>query len=246
MEKLFFFIALLLLFSNELIGQVSINTDGSQPDPSAMLEVKSDTKGFLPPRVALTTIISAVPLSAPATGLLVYNTATAGTTPNNVVPGNYYWNGSRWVPVSPPQGVNAGDMLYWNGTQWVGIPAGSNGKVLNVSGGIPAWGGAQLPVISTTDVTDITQTTATGGGIVTSDGGLPVTASGICWSTTANPTIAGNHTSEGIGSGSFISYFTGLTSNTLYNARAYATNTLGTSYGNQVTFTSSSFTIGQS
>ena len=100
MKKISFFFAFFLLFGSALFAQVAVNTDGSTYDVSAMLDVKSTTKGFLPPRVALTAVNVAAPVTTPATGLLVYNTATAGTSPNNVVPGNYYWNGTRWVAVS--------------------------------------------------------------------------------------------------------------------------------------------------
>ena len=100
-------------------AQVSINNDGSQPDSSAMLDVKSGNKGFLPPRIALSAIYSAVPVTSPAIGLLVYNTANAGTSPNNVVPGYYYWNGARWFLLSIPQGTEIGQMLYWNGSSWI-------------------------------------------------------------------------------------------------------------------------------
>jgi hypothetical protein len=63
------------------------------------LEVASSNQGFLPPRIALTATNAASPVTSPATGLLVYNTATAGTAPNNVAPGYYYWNGSAWVAI---------------------------------------------------------------------------------------------------------------------------------------------------
>ena len=94
-----------------------------------------------------------------------------------------------------------------------------------------------LPDVSTTDVTAITQTTASGGGNVTSDGGATVTEYGVCWSTAINPTIAGSHTSDGSGTGGFVSNLTGLAENTLYYLRAFATNSVGTAYGNQVSFT---------
>ena len=123
-----------------LYAQLGINADNSQPDASAMLDVKSTSKGFLPPRVALISINSALPVTAPAAGLLVYNTTAAGTAPYNVSPGYYCWNGSGWTPVAPPRGTNAGDMLYWNGTQWVGIPVGTNGQVLTLTNGVPVWG----------------------------------------------------------------------------------------------------------
>ena len=76
-------------------AQTGIGTN--TPDASAKLDVFATNKGFLPPRVALTATNSASPTTSPAAGLLVYNTATAGTAPNNVVPGYYYWNGTTWV-----------------------------------------------------------------------------------------------------------------------------------------------------
>jgi hypothetical protein len=226
-------------------SQVAINTDNSLADPSAGLDVKFSNKGFLPPRIALTAINSAVPLTAPAIGLLIYNTAIAGTPPNNVTTGYYCWNGTKWIPVLSPQGTNIGDMQYWNGTQWTSIPAGSNGQVLTLDDGIPTWGGIQLSIINTTVVTNITSNTAIGGGTITSDGGGPVTARGVCWNTVPNPTTADSKTTDGTGTGSYISNLTGLTDNILYYVRAYATNSVGTSYGNQVSFTTS-FVIGQS
>jgi len=93
------------------------------------------------------------------------------------------------------------------------------------------------PIVITASVTDIAQTTATSGGTITSDGGAPVTARGVCWSISSNPTIADSYTNDGTGTGTFTSYLTGLTPNTLYYVRAYATNSIGTSYGNEVTFT---------
>lgn len=96
---------------------------------------------------------------------------------------------------------------------------------------------ATPPVVTTANVTGITQTNAVSGGNVTSDGGAAVTARGICWSTSANPTITSSKTTDGTGTGSFTSTFTGLTAGTTYYVRAYATNSAGTGYGNQLTFT---------
>ena len=95
----------------------------------------------------------------------------------------------------------------------------------------------ELPTVTTTNVSNITQTTATSGGNVTSDGGANVTARGVCWSTSQNPTISNSHTTDGSGTGSFTSNITGLTANTTYYVRAYATNEKGTSYGEQKSFT---------
>ncbi len=85
---------LILLNINSAFSQVGIGT--STPSNSAKLEVSATDKGFLPPRIALTSTASASPISSPATGLLIYNTATAGSAPNNVIPGYYYWDGSSW------------------------------------------------------------------------------------------------------------------------------------------------------
>jgi hypothetical protein len=145
MKSTFLFIAFLFLYSGTLFAQVSINSTGSQPDPSAGLDVSFTDKGFLPPRVSLTATNSASPVTAPAAGLLIYNTAVAGASPNNVTPGYYYWDGAKWTPVSSPQGTNPGDMQYWNGSQWVIVPAGSTGEVLIFSNGIPTWGGQGVP-----------------------------------------------------------------------------------------------------
>ena len=92
------------------------------------------------------------------------------------------------------------------------------------------------PAVSTSPVTIITQSSATGGGIVTSEGTAMVTARGVCWSTTSNPTTANSHTSDGSGAGTFTSNLTGLAAGTLYHIRAYASNSIGTAYGDDVTF----------
>ena len=102
-----------------------------------------------------------------------------------------------------------------------------------------------LPSLSTTAVSNTTQTTATSGGNVTSAGGGTVTARGACWSTSPNPTIADSHTIDGNGTGTFVSNLTSLLANTPYYVRAYATNSAGTAYGNQEYFTTLSFIIGQ-
>jgi uncharacterized protein (TIGR02145 family) len=98
-------------------------------------------------------------------------------------------------------------------------------------------GSVTLPILTTSDVTNINSTTASCGGDITSDGGGTITARGVCWNTSGNPTIADNKTSDGTGSGSFSSNLTGLIPATPYFARAYATNSAGTGYGNASTFT---------
>jgi hypothetical protein len=103
--------------------------------------------------------------------------------------------------------------------------------------------------VTTTDVTNITPSSATSGGNVTDDGGFAVTSKGVCWDTSPFPILANqNYTQDGSGIGSFISNLTNLTSNTIYYVRAYAVNQNGTTYGNQVAFSNSTlpFFIGKS
>ena len=96
---------------------------------------------------------------------------------------------------------------------------------------------ALAPVLTTTDITAITSTTATSGGNISTDGGSSVTARGVCWATTQNPTTASSKTTDGTGSGTFTSSITGLLPGTTYYLKAYATNSIGTTYGNQLTLT---------
>jgi hypothetical protein len=99
---------------------------------------------------------------------------------------------------------------------------------------------ANAPSLTTSAVTSVTSTTATTGGDITDEGTSAVTARGVCWGTTENPTIEGSKTSDGSGTGAFTSTITGLTPGTLYHVRAYATNDDGTNYGADVQFSTSS------
>jgi hypothetical protein len=91
----------LLLVTFGLFAQTGIGT--TTPNASAKLDVTATDRGFLPPRVALTASNVFSPItgtSSAAAGLLIYNTATAGTVPNNVIPGYYFWNGTAWIQIS--------------------------------------------------------------------------------------------------------------------------------------------------
>ena len=94
-----------------------------------------------------------------------------------------------------------------------------------------------LPVVTTSGITEISATSAKGGGDVTDQGASTVTERGICWGTSHNPTTAGIHASNGTGAGSYTVSMTNLTPNATYYVRAYATNSQGTSYGSEVSFT---------
>ena len=94
-----------------------------------------------------------------------------------------------------------------------------------------------LATVTTDTISGITQTSAICGSNIMNEGGLAITERGVCWSTSPNPTIINNITTDGSGSGNFTSNLTGLTVGTTYYVRAYATNAAGTSYGNEITFT---------
>ena len=151
-----------------------------------------------------------------------------------------------------PNGTTAGEMMYWNGTAWVSVAPttslpGNQSKTLRFCNGMPTWEDcpAVLPTVTgTTATSNISYTTASSGGSISTDGGAAVTARGVCWSTSSNPTIAlSTKTIDGSGIGSFTSSITGLLAATTYYARAYATNSVGTAYGNQVVFTTTAFTL---
>jgi len=99
------------------------------------------------------------------------------------------------------------------------------------------------PTLSTSSVTLVYGKSTTSGGNVTSDGGAAVASRGLCWSTTQNPTIANSVISSGTGIGSFSLIMSGLNYSTIYYVRAFATNSVGTAYGNQVSFTTTAGTV---
>jgi hypothetical protein len=160
-----FLFLILCIFSNSSFAQVGIGT--STPSASAKLEIAATDKGFLPPRIALTSTSSSSPISGtPDAGLLIYNTATA----NDVTPGYYYWSGSDWKKISitsdlgNPVPVSKGGtglttltsnaVLLGNGTgNLQGIAPGTSGNVLTSNG--TTWA-STAPTAPSTFSTDIT------------------------------------------------------------------------------------------
>ena len=125
-------------------------------------------------------------------------------------------------------GAGTGEPQFYNGAAWVNMIGGT--------------GLTQPPTVGSTAVaSNIRGTSATSGGDITNDLGNTISARGICWSTSPNPTTADPSTTESGTTGSFTSDITGLTLGTLYYVRAYATNAVGTSYGTQVSFTTAAF-----
>ena len=165
------------------------------------------------------------------------NTSVRGicwsTSSNPTIADNHSVDGSGTGPfVSNITGLAENTSYYVRAyaTNSVGTSYGDQATFVTLANG-------SLPVISTNSITNITSATATSGGNVSSNGGATVTARGVCWSTSSDPTISNNHTNDGTGLGPFTSNITGLMENTTYYLKAYATNSVGTSYGNQITFT---------
>jgi uncharacterized protein (TIGR02145 family) len=136
--------------------------------------------------------------------------------------------------VSNLSGLSAGTTYYVRAyaTNAEGTAYG-NQVVFNTDGG-------DLPTLTTNSASSITAESALSGGVILTDGGLPITQRGICWSTSANPTIiSGSVLNFGGGTGNFSGTMSGLQANTIYFVRAFATNAAGTGYGNSVSFTTS-------
>ncbi len=99
-----------------------------------------------------------------------------------------------------------------------------------------------VPELTTAAISEIGLTSAVSGGTIVTDGGAEITEKGVCWGTAASPTIEGSRTSNGTGTANFVSNMAGLSEGTTYYVRAYATNEVGTAYGNELTFTTSEVT----
>jgi len=169
---------------------------------------------------------------------VVYQTAD---TVNNYLPRNTT-NTVQTVTAQPNLVVEADQTFYLRVYPWVDQNASiATGKYLTIqnvliSGQTEGGADFELPSIATQPVSYISTTFAASGGTIPSDGGAPVTARGVCWSTTTAPTTVDAKTSDGAGSGSFVSQVTGLTAGVTYYLRAYATNDAGTAYGEEFSF----------
>jgi uncharacterized protein YegP (UPF0339 family) len=115
------------------------------------------------------------------------------------------------------------------------IKAG-NSKWINFYSPDSTFTSGHIPTLTTASISGITTTTAVSGGNIAGDGCTAITLSGVCWSKTANPTTSDSKTSDGVGSGQYVSNIIGLSAGTTYHIRAYATNSAGTAYGDDVSF----------
>ena len=212
-------------------------------------------KNFITVEMTKPTVITSDPFN------ITKNSASCGGTVTNVGNGTVTARGVCWNLTGIPTLTNCIDKTF-NGSgigefssQITGLTPGTTYYVAayatNEKG--TSYGdikqfitvNIEKPTVITSNVTNITLISATCGGNVTSDGNETVTERGICWDISSNPTVAGSHTIDGSGTGVFLSYLTNLNPNKEYYIRAYATNIVGTSYGNEISFTTLNFTIGQ-
>lgn len=220
--------------NGSLLVDITAPTTLQSAAPSAVMEIKSGSKGILIPRMLAASRTS---IQNPAEGLMVYQTDESI--------GFWYFSQSEWKYLNQESGVSNGDMQYWNGQKWVVVPAGQDGENLVFCDGKPSWGGC-VATLTTNAVSDITDSSALFGGSVIKSGGNAVTERGLVWGTTSNPTIdLTTKKSFGSGNGSFNGNISGLSASTTYFVRAYATNAKGTSYGEEVSFKTSDLKKGQ-
>ena len=147
----------------------------------------------------------------------------------------------QYVGTSLNAVVNTGESIYVRVYPWVdNDPTVRTGKYLAIQNvlisGTATGVTADPPTVTTNGITNISTTFATSGGNIPSDGGSVVTARGVVWGMSSSPTINDNKTTDGTGSGAFVSQVTGLIPGTTYYLRAYATNDAGTSYGEEFSF----------
>jgi hypothetical protein len=243
LKNLFAAVLLFMLFFSSAFAQsagVSINETGTAPDASAILDISSQDRGVLFPRM---TESERLAMPNVTQGLVVYQT--------DAVQGFWVYNGSQWAQF-PTVGQQAGDIQYWDGTQWLMVPPGSTGQVLMLSDtGLPVWAGLEpvvpgygvLASVVTDSVYSIYASGAQVDARVLASGGTQVTDYGVCYSTSPAPTINDQFTWEGTtgqGNTAFSSALTGLAGSTTYYVRAYAINAAGVSYGTELTFTTAS------
>ena len=178
------------------------------------------------------------------------STQSSGDSSTKVATTAFVTNAVAMVGGLQP-GTATGQMNYWDGTAWVVVAPGTSlpgnqAQTFVFCNGVPTWGTcpAVVPTLSsTTSISSITGTAASSGGVISDDGGASVTARGVIWGTSEGPTISDSKTSDGTGAGTFISILKSLIPGTTYYVRAYATNSVGTTYGAEVSFTTTATAI---
>ena len=226
----------ILLFCLSFLGYISlinaqsvtINMGSTPAHPTAILEIFSENKGILIPRM---TAVQRQAIVSPAIGLVVFQ--LDGTK------GLWYFDGLKWRTELP--GNQAGELKYWNGESWVLIPPGLNGQTLTFCNGIPQWGPCQdqITQITTNTITALTDTSLSVNISVNVFPLSLITESGVCFGTTVNPTVLSSVVkSTGSLVGNINLNVLSLLKQTTYHFRAFAKLSDGRIiYGNNLNFT---------
>lgn len=228
MKRIFVFCILFIGYRSLFIAQsVTINLGTTPAHPSAILEIFSENKGVLVPRM---TAVQRQAIISPANGLVVFQL--------DGVKGLWYFDGVKWRNDAP--GNQAGEIKYWNGESWVLIPPGQNGQNLTFCNGIPQWGPCQDQTISvlTNAVTSITDTSLSINISVNVPLSL-IIESGVCYGVSQNPTVFSPIVkSTGNLIGNINLNVNSLLKLTTYHFRAYAKLNDGRIiYGNNISYT---------
>ena len=217
-----------------IVGSCSKSESSNPPTPTATVPVLDNTTAVS--AVTATTAISGGSISSDGGSAITTRGVCWAVTANPTISNSKTVDGAgTGTFVSNITGLTPGTLYYARAYATNSVGTSYGAAISFTTGTI-----LTLPTLAaTTAASNISFTTALSGGNVLSDGGAAVTARGICWSTSSNPTTANTITTNGTGIGIFTSNLTGLTANTLYYVRAYATNSVGTAYGTQISFTAS-------
>jgi hypothetical protein len=230
--KNFFFITLLAVISFNC--QKEISTENGSTGSTTALPTLTTTGAT---SITSTTSVSGGSITSNGGATVTSRGVCWSTTPNPVVTGNHTTDGNGIGTFTSSITSLTPATLYYVRAYATNSEGTAYGTEISFTTTITT---NNLPTLTTTAISSITTTTASSGGNITTDGGAIVIARGVCWSTTTNPIVTGNHTTDGTGIGSFTSSIAGLNSGTIYHVRAYATNSVGTAYGNELILTTAS------
>lgn len=225
------------IFAILLLAFISFNCEKNDPDPVPLLPTVTTAAAS---SITANTALSGGSATTGSGPSISSRGVCWGTVSNPDINGNHTNNGSgNGAFTSAITGLSANTVYFVRAyaTNSAGTTYGNEITFTTTTST------TALPTVTTAAASAITSNFANSGGTISSDGGAPITVRGVCWSTTANPTTAlSTKTTDGTGIGSFTSAITGLAASTTYHIRAYATNSVGTAYGNDLSFTTASST----